>query len=88
MLVLIRPTQPYGSKGETEDKLWYGRLPSCVTCFLFLILLEVLTKGFVVLPLANQTGGHRLGVNGLAVDSDNSILCVRKDDRSKSNVDQ
>ncbi|KAK3677881.1 hypothetical protein LTR78_001976 [Recurvomyces mirabilis] len=27
-----------------------------------------------VLPLANSAGGHRLGVNGLAVDSDNSIL--------------
>ncbi|KAF2428605.1 WD repeat protein-like protein [Tothia fuscella] len=27
-----------------------------------------------VLPLANSTGGHRLGVNGLAVDSQNSIL--------------
>ncbi|EMC91801.1 hypothetical protein BAUCODRAFT_305390 [Baudoinia panamericana UAMH 10762] len=27
-----------------------------------------------VLPLAKSTGGHRLGVNGLAVDSDNSIL--------------
>ncbi|KAF2842225.1 WD40 repeat-like protein [Patellaria atrata CBS 101060] len=27
-----------------------------------------------VLPLANSAGGHRLGVNGLAVDPDNSIL--------------
>lgn len=27
-----------------------------------------------VLPLANSAGGHRLGVNGLAVDSNNSIL--------------
>lgn len=27
-----------------------------------------------VLPLANAAGGHRLGVNGLAVDSTNSIL--------------
>ncbi|KAH3918541.1 hypothetical protein HBH56_037980 [Parastagonospora nodorum] len=27
-----------------------------------------------VLPLANSAGGHRLGVNGLAVDSRNSIL--------------
>ncbi|KAH0382430.1 WD40 repeat-like protein [Aureobasidium sp. EXF-12298] len=27
-----------------------------------------------VLPLTNSAGGHRLGVNGLAVDSDNSIL--------------
>jgi WD repeat-containing protein 48 len=29
-----------------------------------------------VLPLTNSAGGHRLGVNGLAVDSDNSILYV------------
>jgi hypothetical protein len=29
-----------------------------------------------VLPLANSPGGHRLGVNGLAVDSTQSILCV------------
>lgn len=30
-----------------------------------------------VLPLANSPGGHRLGVNSLAFDSDNSILYVR-----------
>jgi hypothetical protein len=29
-----------------------------------------------VLPLANSPGGHRLGVNGLAVDSAQSVLCV------------
>lgn len=28
-----------------------------------------------VLPLDKKAGGHRLGVNGLAVDEDNSILC-------------
>ena len=28
----------------------------------------------VVLPLANSPGGHRLGVNGLAVDREQSIL--------------
>jgi WD repeat-containing protein 48 len=27
-----------------------------------------------VLPLPDAPGGHRLGVNGLAVDSDNGIL--------------
>ncbi|KAK0976106.1 hypothetical protein LTR91_013811, partial [Friedmanniomyces endolithicus] len=27
-----------------------------------------------VLPLANSSGGHRLGVNGLAVDTVNSLL--------------
>jgi hypothetical protein len=39
-----------------------------------------LTLGFsfcaIVLPLANSPGGHRLGVNGLAVDKDQSILYV------------
>lgn len=29
-----------------------------------------------VLPLANSAAGHRLGVNGLAVDPYNSILYV------------
>lgn len=28
----------------------------------------------LVLPLANSPGGHRLGVNGLAIDTDRSIL--------------
>ena len=28
----------------------------------------------LVLPLANSPGGHRLGVNGLAIDIDRSIL--------------
>lgn len=37
---------------------------------------DVLTNdsSISVLPLANSPGGHRLGVNGLAVDSDQSIL--------------
>lgn len=30
-----------------------------------------------VLPLAKAAGGHRLGVNGLAVDPNNAILYVR-----------
>lgn len=34
----------------------------------------------IVLPLANSPGGHRLGVNGLAVDSEHSILCVLSSD--------
>lgn len=28
----------------------------------------------LVLPLPDAPGGHRLGVNGLTVDTDNSIL--------------
>jgi len=27
-----------------------------------------------VLPLANSAGGHKLGVNGLAVDATNNLL--------------
>ena len=30
----------------------------------------------IVLPLADSPGGHRLGINGLAVDSDQSVLLV------------
>lgn len=33
----------------------------------------------LVLPLPNQKGGHRLGVNGLAIDSGKSILYVPAD---------
>lgn len=36
-----------------------------------------LTHRCVVLPLANSAGGHRLGVNGLAVDDEHSILYDR-----------
>ena len=35
-----------------------------------------LADSLIVLPLANTPGGHRLGVNGLAVDEDKSILYV------------
>lgn len=34
----------------------------------------MLTVDLSVLPLPDGPGGHRLGVNGLAVDSQNSIL--------------
>ena len=34
------------------------------------------TERSPVLPLANSPGGHRLGVNGLAIDQDRSILFV------------
>jgi hypothetical protein len=35
---------------------------------------QLISVRVTVLPLANSPGGHRLGVNGLAVDSDQSIL--------------
>ena len=38
------------------------------------IILTVILR--VVLPLADSPGGHRLGINGLAVDSDQSVLWV------------
>ena len=37
-----------------------------------------LTSVRTVIPLANSPGGHRLGVNGLAVDQDHSILYVQR----------
>ena len=52
-----------------------SRLPRYLTCVLsFLGRICWLTWDGTVLPLANQIDGHRLGVNGLAVDSDGSIL--------------
>lgn len=38
------------------------------------LTIRTLTAHRVVLPLPNSTGGHRLGVNGLAVDSGSSVL--------------
>ena len=35
---------------------------------------EPSSYSLLVLPLANSPGGHRLGVNGLAIDTDRSIL--------------
>lgn len=35
---------------------------------------DIYANTVAVLPLANSPGGHRLGVNGLAVDADQSIL--------------
>ena len=32
------------------------------------------SQTLLVLPLANSPGGHRLGVNGLAIDAERSIL--------------
>lgn len=55
-----------GAQGPPTDQLWsvgphnYCRGPSSHT--------------LLVLPLANSPGGHRLGVNGLAIDIDRSIL--------------
>jgi hypothetical protein len=34
-----------------------------------------ITDTSTVLPLASSPGGHRLGVNGLALDEQASILC-------------
>ena len=36
--------------------------------------LSISLIGLIVLPLANSAEGHRLGVNGLAVDAERSIL--------------
>lgn len=39
------------------------------------------SQTLLVLPLANSPGGHRLGVNGLAIDADRSILWEPLDQR-------
>lgn len=41
---------------------------------LLLLQKDIYANTVAVLPLANSPGGHRLGVNGLAVDADQSIL--------------
>ena len=62
----MQGSYPDGAQGPPTDQLW-----------------SVIPKDderpkayqiFIVLPLANSPGGHRLGVNGLAVDTDRSIL--------------
>lgn len=56
----------HGEEEEAEDKLWYCK--------------PVSRQGGkhsntpAVLPLASSPGGHRLGVNGLAIDEHASIL--------------
>lgn len=46
--------------------------PASLAWFVFLAA----DLSFPVLPLPDAPGGHRLGVNGLTVDENNSILLV------------
>jgi hypothetical protein len=51
--------------------------PSCfypLTCFRIATPRGLSDGGCLVLPLPDAPGGHRLGVNSLTVDEDNSIL--------------
>lgn len=56
-----------GEEEKTEDKLWYYKH--------VLDHARQFTDTPAVLPLASSPGGHRLGVNGLALDEQASILC-------------
>ena len=61
----------HGQKSEAKDKLRsVGPANVSRTC----LGAAAHSGAHTVLPLANSPGGHRLGVNGLAVDSDQSIL--------------
>ena len=55
-----------GAQGPPTDQLW--SVPLTVAAR------EPSSHTLLVLPLANSPGGHRLGVNGLAIDTDRSIL--------------
>lgn len=55
-----------GAQGPPTDQLWLV-VPHCHSR-------EPSSHTLLVLPLANSPGGHRLGVNGLAIDTDRSIL--------------
>lgn len=57
---------------EARQRISYGRQPLCslsVRCVPCLA-----NDKTIVLPLASSPGGHRLGVNGLAVDNEQSLL--------------
>lgn len=55
-----------GAQGPPTDQLW-SVAPHCHRW-------DSSSHTLLVLPLANSPGGHRLGVNGLAIDTDRSIL--------------
>ena len=55
-----------GAQSPPTDQLWSA--PFTVTVG------KPSSQISLVLPLANSHGGHRLGVNGLAIDVDRSIL--------------
>ena len=55
-----------GAQSPPTDQLWSVNL--------MITAREPSSQISLVLPLANSPGGHRLGVNGLAIDVDRSIL--------------
>ena len=69
--------QIFSRSHEVFTPRWRARLASesAMVCILKLNSLQSaeLTHS-LVLPLANSPGGHRLGVNGLTIDPDRSIL--------------
>jgi hypothetical protein len=64
---VVRIHSADGEEEKTEDKLWYYKH--------VLGHARQITDTSTVLPLASSPGGHRLGVNGLALDEQASILC-------------
>lgn len=60
----------------THQRVSYGMsFPShLVVTFPGFVCLILSSAVRLVLPLPNASGGHRLGVNGLAVDSEHRIL--------------
>lgn len=71
--------RPYGQKEAPADQLWYPSLSYLTTS-------PSLTDAQTVIPLANSPGGHRLGVNGLAIDQDRSLLYVHTQDGSAAPI--
>ena len=53
------------AQSPPTDQLWSVPMIQCT---------EPSSHTLLVLPLENSPGGHRLGVNGLAIDIDRSIL--------------
>lgn len=61
-LLGARSKQEDGAEGPTPHQLWYRSAR-----------LQYLLRN-AVLPFADAAAGHRLGVNGLAVDTTRSLL--------------
>lgn len=56
---------------KSHQRVAYGESLNCSLSVSIAIANAVL---HLVLPLPDAPGGHRLGVNGLTVDADHSIL--------------
>lgn len=59
---------------KARRRISYGKLLEPITYLPVGHLDRLTLLHLAVLPLANSSGGHRLGVNGLAIDVKRSIL--------------